>query len=416
MVIASPALATVYINAVNKGGGVVEVNYLCIVGEKVRSFALDIDINNGVTIDNIRDFNTGESNRPAGGYGIFPGSFRDYINAASPNWFDPCYNPVAPAGDPAARPGLGTGAITVELGSLYVDTNSPGNSGTLFVLDCNPHGAAFSDITIAVNTTRRGVVLEDGNVVTPSISGSPFRIWFIYAPSAPTKLLYPKYDSDCNVPIYWSAANGTDNYELERAYNDGGYANIYTGNATNKGDLKVNPGLYRYRVRACNGAGCSNYFTGTYDCNAYLSTCYRDGNTDDPNWNNWVAVGRPDCWCKAVAAAVLEPNGSGYQCDGDADGVTSGTPFFYRVYNNDLVMVTSNWQKTAAQITSDPNVTLAGKLKIHSACADFDHKSSGTPFNYRVYNNDITKVSSNWMKLNSSSVTATNRLPGDCPR
>jgi hypothetical protein len=231
----------------------------------------------------------------------------------------------------------------------------------------------------------------------------------------PVQILYPPYDPDCNIPIYWSSANGANYYELENSYNGGAYTNIYTGTATNKGDLGLAPGLYRYRVRTCDVHNvCSDWRTGSFDCNAVLSTCYRDGNTADPNWNSWISVGRPDCWCKASTSQ--EPNGSGYQCDGDADGLTSGSPFNYRIYNNDFTMVTGNWMKTAAALTSDPNVTLAGKLKIHSACADFDHKSSGTPFNYRVYNNDLSKVTTNWMKLNSSSVTATNRLPGDCPR
>jgi len=228
------------------------------------------------------------------------------------------------------------------------------------------------------------------------------------------KLLYPKFDADCNIPILWDSAECND-FNLMYSTDSGGtWATLYKGANKGYGHLKLAVGKYRYRVRAANLFGTTDWNSPAYDCNAYLSTCYRDGNTKDTNWANWISIGRPDCWCKATTA--IEPNGSGYQCDGDADGITSGTPFYYRVYNNDLVMVTSNWSKTAAQITSDPNVTLAGKLKIHSACADFDHKSSGTPFYYRVYNLDFPKITTNFKKLNSSSVTATDRLPGDCPR
>jgi hypothetical protein len=257
-------------------------------------------------------------------------------------------------------------------------------------------------MAIAVNTTRRGVVLEDVTVVTPSISGPVTRIWFLSIPPAPTKLLYPFYDPDCNIPIYWSAAIGADNYELERAYNGGVYANIYTGTATNRGDLKVDPGIYRYRVRACNVAGCSGYLTGTFDCNAILSTCYRDGNTKDPNWSNWVSVGRPDCWCRP-------PWGSGYQCDGDVDGCTSGMPFNYRVFTGDTTIAINNYKKTAAQLTADPNVVIYCGHKIVGACADIDHKSTGAPFNYRVFTNDLMII------INNYRVPAS-RLPDSCPR
>ena len=122
LLIALPVMATVSVTATDKGSGVVEVRYNCSASEKVRSFALDISVDSGTTIDNIRDFNVGESNGavPGGksGYGIFPGRFADYINPAIPNWADPNYKPVAPVADPNASTGLGTGAITVEMGSL----------------------------------------------------------------------------------------------------------------------------------------------------------------------------------------------------------------------------------------------------------------------------------------------------------
>jgi hypothetical protein len=231
----------------------------------------------------------------------------------------------------------------------------------------------------------------------------------------PAQIIYPKWDSDCNVPIYWSPVAGATGYQLERSANSGGSfaSTIYTGAATFYADLKLAAGPnYRYRVFAKNADSTSAYMTGTFDCNAYLSTC---GNTADPNWANWVSAGRPDCWCKAVTTAA-DPNGSGYQCDGDADGATSGSPYNYRVYNGDLNYLTGNWKKKAADLTNDPNVILAGKLKINSACANFSHKSSGSPYNYRVYNADLNILTANWKKLNSSSVTATNKLPGNCPR
>jgi hypothetical protein len=219
------------------------------------------------------------------------------------------------------------------------------------------------------------------------------------------KLLYPQWDPDCNVPILWASAEA-NNYNLEYSTDGGGlsWSSLYNGANRAYGHLKLNPGKYRYRVRGSNHLGTSDWNSPAYDCNAYLSTCY----PADANEPNWKAVGRPDCWCKASTAQ--EPNGSGYQCDGDADGAVFGQ---WRVYGVDLTMLSNNYKKTAAQLTADPNVTLSGKIKIHAACADFDHKAFGT---WRIYGVDLTVISTNYKKLNSSSVTATNRLPGNCPR
>ena len=57
-------------------------------------------------------------------------------------------------------------------------------------------------------------------------------------------------------------------------------------------------------------------------------------------YNDWVALGRPNCWC--------EP----YQCDGDADGGTE-TFFNYRVYGKVLAMVVANWKKKDADLAGD---------------------------------------------------------------
>jgi len=107
--------------------------------------------------------------------------------------------------------------------------------------------------------------------------------------------------------------------------------------------------------------------------------CFPD---TDPQYSVWVALGKPDCWCQP-------PNGSGYQCYGDADGVTSGFPFNYRIFAGDLSALIENWQKKAADATLDP-------------CADFDHKSSGFPFNYQVFAGDLSILIENWQKKDAA--------------
>ena len=111
--------------------------------------------------------------------------------------------------------------------------------------------------------------------------------------------------------------------------------------------------------------------------------------TNNPAFSDWVAVGKPECWCPA-------PDGSGYQCDGDADGRTSGFPFYYRVFTSDLALIVENWKKKVDDPTLDP-------------CADIDHADSGFPFKYRVFTNDLAILVKNWAKKDAA-------LPRDCPR
>jgi hypothetical protein len=110
--------------------------------------------------------------------------------------------------------------------------------------------------------------------------------------------------------------------------------------------------------------------------------------TNNPAFSDWVAVGKPECWCPP-------PYGSGYQCDGDADGRTSGFPLNYRVFIGDLALIVENWKKKVDDPTLNP-------------CADIDHKAQ-TLFKYRVYINDLAVIVRNWKKTDAD-------LPGDCPR
>jgi len=251
--------------------------------------------------------------------------------------------------------------------------------------------------------TAAGICVAGGTCVTMKVSDGQI--------PAPSTFIYPRWDPDANVPVYWTAVAGAASYQLDRSSNNGGaWSSVYVGTATFKAESLTVGTAYRWRVLAKDTNSTSLWKTGTVDCNAYLSKCYRDGNTADGNWAQWLSVGRPDCWCRMSNAQ--EPNGSGYQCDGDVDGTTGGAA--YRVYTLDQAAVVTNWKKTAAQITSDPNIQLAGKLKIQAACADIDHKSGGAA--YRVYTLDQAIVVTNWKKTNSATSTATNRIPGNCPR
>lgn len=106
-------------------------------------------------------------------------------------------------------------------------------------------------------------------------------------------------------------------------------------------------------------------------------------------YNDWVALGRPNCWCGIYGDPPCP-----HQCDGDADCATE-TFFEYRIYGNDLKLVVENWKRPPEHPDFNP-------------CADIDHKPE-TFFEYRVYGKDLATVVTNWKKKDAD-------LPDNCPR
>jgi hypothetical protein len=92
-----------------------------------------------------------------------------------------------------------------------------------------------------------------------------------------------------------------------------------------------------------------------------------------PQTDEWIAVGKPDCWC-----ASINPR----QCHGDADGASQGKNKYW-VSTNDLDILISAWNKPLESLTGN------------QICADFDHLSQGKN-KYRVSTNDLDILITNW--------------------
>jgi hypothetical protein len=116
------------------------------------------------------------------------------------------------------------------------------------------------------------------------------------------------------------------------------------------------------------------------------SDCFPSTNT---TYDDWRALGSPSCWCNP------------YQCDGDADGINSGVPYYYRIYTGDVGQIIANWRKKIDDPALNP-------------CADIDHISSGAPYYYRVYTGDIGRIIATWRRKDAG--TGGTALPGNCPR
>lgn len=153
LMLAAPVMAGVGI-CYNQAGGKVALKYdASAEAELVRAFALDITVE-GATITGVEGANPS--------YGIYPGSIvidEDTGQVTNDG------TPVADAGEyDGTLDGLGTGGVTIEMGSLYADGETPpAKTGDIITLVLS--GAA-SSVTIAENVIRGGVVMEDPAVAS----------------------------------------------------------------------------------------------------------------------------------------------------------------------------------------------------------------------------------------------------------
>jgi len=319
----APAMATVTISAIQEvpssaGGAynasrqcnVIDINYICSASERVRAFAIEVNIDNGFVFSGIKDYNTGESSTVLPrklGYGIFPGKFRDVITPADPCWADGNYMPIAPNTDTDANgTGIGTHKVILELGSLYVgESNKPAASGTLckllvlpprIPLDCN--------IQITVNTTRGGVVLEDGTAVTPTLVARGL--------------------------VSAGKVSFTECFPCWQPY-DTQYAQFLT---------TWKPNCWCGQYAAAEAGKLRSYQCyGDTDGKTETLSKYRVYSSD---YNKLVSV-----WKNT--ATMLRPKADGFCADFDHLAETLSK---YRVYSSDYNKLVANWKKTDTQLRS----------------------------------------------------------------
>jgi len=108
-----------------------------------------------------------------------------------------------------------------------------------------------------------------------------------------------------------------------------------------------------------------------------ITDCYTG-----PQLAQWIAVGKPDCWC-----ASNNPR----QCKGDADGLSQGKQNYW-VSTNDLNVLVGAWNLPITSLTGN------------QICADFDHLPQGKQ-NYRVSTNDLNILVANWNISNGPAAT-----------
>ena len=95
-------------------------------------------------------------------------------------------------------------------------------------------------------------------------------IHYLYPPAAPPEgpasIDYPLTDEDGLYTITWTRCPQASSYQQERSIDAGlTWTPAYDGPHTSLTE-KLGPGICRYRARASNSAGPSDWQTGTWDC------------------------------------------------------------------------------------------------------------------------------------------------------
>jgi hypothetical protein len=450
LLVVSPVMAGVTITAYNEGtystpdgnrAAHVRIGYAGDVN--VRAFALDVFVDSGCNFWNIRDFNVGENNATNLGYGIFPGRFRAFISATAPNWGDSNYSPLTQWQDPGTtNTGYGFGEIITEQGYLgSLDANMPAKSGTLYRIDVNAYAFnGTAHVTIAPDTMRGGVVSKDTNA-TITATYVPVDICFPAPCFTPTNEVGQTQAAALAV---WgpSPGQGFTNIvgvgvvncaQLGKVItNDQNCISLstqlnYTYGINSTVPNVVSPAKLLGDANTAIIAAQLTVGTITYTCSATVAKNYVISSTptagtsycgsvamvvstgtcdcfpsSDPAYSDWVAFGKPSCWCNLR------------QCHGDADGGYQGSTKtgLYYVGTNDLSVLLGAWQ--VMEPTKGPGIASITVNGIPGICADFAHDAQGSTKTgiYRVGTNDLSRLLTYWQVLEPTKGLGT---PANCP-
>lgn len=123
------------------------------------------------------------------------------------------------------------------------------NGSTSLQLSGKPNGTYGYQVR-ACNSSGCGSYSGTSNVLV-SVAQPPATPTSLFAPG----LLFEGEPYD----VSWTTVSGATTYRLEERFNTGAWLEMYNGAGTLKSFPGRGQGLYHYRVRACNGAGCSSY-------------------------------------------------------------------------------------------------------------------------------------------------------------
>ena len=401
----------------------------------LSAFALDCNVSDGDTIDDIDNFHTGESITGSKGFGIFPGSID--INSVTAQ-VDDFGDPVAdPCKHPGALGGLNTSGVTIEMGALYVDGNQPPLTGTLCTLTVSD----TTKMTIVLNSTRGGVVKADSNDAT--VSNVPLQVAVgcqnvctvpnvvdstqadANAAIEAAGLTVGDITTDCNVNVAdgdvasTSPAGGAEvscgssvdmvvsqccdvPYILGLSLYDANQAILNAGLLVGVHDYNTSTIVDRGLVMAQYPPDGTRLPCNPGEVNATTSSgCLPHAHNDFAYWTS-AAVNEPSCFCNQR------------QCYGDAAGDKSGTSKdgYWYVGGTDLTILLACWDDQNTPSTADdfwvkeppdgPGIATITSPSL-GICADFAHDKSGTSKDgyWYVGGTDLTIMLAAWDDQNT---------------
>ena len=279
LVSATPAMAAVNFTAVPEAGAAAIYYDATGEGELVRAFALDITVDSGATITAITDYKEGVSVSGDKGYGIFPGSIdineAGEVNDVGTPIADPCQLPSDTLG------GLGTGGITIEMGSLYAEAvNAPDPCGLL----CKVEVDVDCNLTIAENVSRGKVVMEGGGQATTNL---PIVVFVM--PGHPDFTIAGNVASGAEPikDLEGVTMNGLPGDPVTDIYGD------YTATVTVGWSGTVTPTKTQWSIPAKVYTNVQADMLNE-DYTATATECY---NASAPGYAYWASKGMPTCWC-----------------------------------------------------------------------------------------------------------------------
>lgn len=165
--------------------------------------------------------------------------------------------------------------------------NNRGDSGDVF------HASGVSQIGPGLSNYPNTDAYQNGNIIVTgniiqSISAAGASMSFVYdngstPPLPPDSIDYPTSSTTGQYTVGWPSSSGATSYQLERSGDAGSnWLQVYSGSAPSYSENVAN-GTYRYRVKATNSVGASDWTTGTGDCvvNIPLVYCAASGGCDE---------------------------------------------------------------------------------------------------------------------------------------
>lgn len=170
-------------------------------------------------------------------------------------------------------------AVTIEgpfMGHVTIQMSCAGGGSNPHCRLMQKQGSTWKQIAIFYNasglhsltlTTGTHNFRQDnyavGSMGQPTLLSS--QSFSVVVPTTPTQveaINVPASDIDGRLVINWSAVSGSTSYTVEQSMNSNSWTHVYSGNEVTYAAV-LDPGSYKFRVKACRSTLCTAYTTSS---------------------------------------------------------------------------------------------------------------------------------------------------------